>query len=153
MAGCYGCEQNRGIVLQELSTDMLLSLLKSCKQALLSVQPDSVQSNISMTSDATDSNQMVSDARKPQSEIHARSIRKNTRASLGKGLSSSTTKINKTKIQRDCRGTRTFDEWVFKHNLSSTEASSSFMLHWRFPISFLDKAEEFFLAEALSQQV
>ncbi|CAL9099151.1 unnamed protein product [Musa textilis] len=153
VAGCYGCEQNRGIVLQELSTDMLLSLLKSCKQALQSVQPDSVQSNISMTSDATDSNQMVSDARKPQSEIHARSIRKNTRASLGKGLSSSTTKINKTKFQRDCRGTRTFDEWVFKHNLSSTEASSSFMLHWRFPISFLDKAEEFFLAEALSQQV
>ncbi|CAL9770218.1 unnamed protein product [Musa acuminata subsp. burmannicoides] len=152
VAGCYGCEQNRGIVLQELSTDMLLSLLKSCKQALLSVQPDSVQSNISV-SDATDSNQMVSDARKPQSEIHARSIRKNTRASLGKGLSSSTTKINKTKIQRDCRGTRTFDEWVFKHNLSSTEASSCFMLHWRFPISFLDKAEEFFLAEALSQQV
>ncbi|RWW82116.1 hypothetical protein BHE74_00009433 [Ensete ventricosum] len=59
-------DQNIGIVLQELSTDMLLSLLKSCKQALLSVQPDSVQPNISMTSDATDSNQMVSDARKPQ---------------------------------------------------------------------------------------
>ncbi|WOL01711.1 hypothetical protein Cni_G10428 [Canna indica] len=153
VAACYGCDQNKGIVLQELSTDMLLSLLKSCKQKLLLVQPDSLQPSFSMSNDTTDSNQMASDAKKSSGDIHLRSNRKNTQHLSGKALSSSTTKINKSKSQRDCRGTRTFDEWIFKHNLSKTEASSSFMLHWRFPISFLDKAEEFFSTETLSQQL
>jgi hypothetical protein len=30
VAVCYGCDQNRSVVQQEISTDMLRSLLKSC---------------------------------------------------------------------------------------------------------------------------
>ncbi|XP_057869266.1 uncharacterized protein LOC131076214 isoform X1 [Cryptomeria japonica] len=42
LAVCYGCEQNRDVVQQELSMDMLLVLLKSSKQDL-QASPDSKQ--------------------------------------------------------------------------------------------------------------
>ncbi|XP_042470368.1 uncharacterized protein LOC122052750 isoform X1 [Zingiber officinale] len=151
VAACYGCDQNRDIVLQELSIDMLLSLLKSCKQRLLSVQHDSLQPNVSMTNGVIDSNQMGSDSKRSQGETQHRSTRKISQTLPGRSLPNSNSKINKSKVQRDYRGTRTFDEWISKHNLSKVEVASTFMLHWRFPISFLDRAEEFFSAESQSQ--
>lgn len=145
VAACYGCDQNRGVVQQELSTEMLLSLIKSCRQGLLSVQPDSLPQDGAAANDPSDGNQTVPEARKPQSEIPLRSSRRASRTLLVKGSvsSSSSSRISKTKTHK----TKTCDEWALKHNLLASEASSTFMLHRRFPSSFLDKAEEFFSAE------
>ncbi|KAJ4713125.1 S phase cyclin A-associated in the endoplasmic reticulum [Melia azedarach] len=42
VAACYGCEQNKAVVQQELSMDMLVSLLRSCRNVLpaVGVQPN-----------------------------------------------------------------------------------------------------------------
>ncbi|XP_008792749.2 S phase cyclin A-associated protein in the endoplasmic reticulum-like isoform X1 [Phoenix dactylifera] len=150
VAACYGCDQNRGVVQQELSTEMLLSLLKSCRQGLLSVQSDSLPQDGNAASDPSEGNQTVAEARKPQSEIPVRSNRRSARALLGKGsVSASSIRVSKTKIQK----TKTCDEWALKHNLPASEASSTFMLHRRFSSSFLDKAEQFFSAETSSPPV
>ncbi|KAG1341990.1 S phase cyclin A-associated protein in the endoplasmic reticulum-like [Cocos nucifera] len=144
VAACYGCDQNRGVVQLELSIEMLLSLLKSCRQGLLTVQSDSLPQDGATASDPSEGNQTVPEARKPQIEIPVRSNRRSARALLGKGsVSASCIRASKTKIQK----TKTCDEWALKHNLPASEASSTFMLHRRFPMSFLDKAEQFFSAE------
>lgn len=150
VAACYGCDQNRGVVQQELSTEMLLSLLKSCRQGLLTAQSDSLAQDGAAASDPSEGNQTGPEARKAQSEIPVRSNRRGARALLGKGnISASSIRVSKTKIQK----TRTCDEWALKHNLPASEASSTFMLHRRFPSSFLDKAEQFFSAETSSPSV
>lgn len=138
VAACYGSEQNKGVVQQELSTDMLLSLLKSCKQGLFTTQTDPSQPDGLMATDTCDAT--VMEARKPQGDWSIRSNRKSNR----KGNLGSKVKQGKAKIQRDSRGTKTCDEWAIRHNLPASQASSTFMLHSRFPSSFLDKAEEFF---------
>ncbi|KAJ0973851.1 hypothetical protein J5N97_015816 [Dioscorea zingiberensis] len=59
-------------------------------------------------------------------------------------LPGGTYKRQQNENQRDNRGSKTCDEWALKHSLPASEASSTFMLHRRFPSTFLDKAEEFF---------
>ncbi|KAJ0973834.1 hypothetical protein J5N97_015799 [Dioscorea zingiberensis] len=148
VAACYGCDQNRGVVQQELSMDMLLSLLKSCRQGLLSLHSDSSPSDNSVPNDPCDiNNQLVLEAKKPpQADVSLRSNRRNNRVLGRGGASGGTTRGSKTKNQRDNRGSKTCDEWALKHSLPASEASSTFMLHRRFPSTFLDKAEEFFSA-------
>lgn len=149
IAACYGCDQNRGVVQQELSIDMLLSLLKSCRQGLLSLHTDSSPPDNSVPNDISDVNsQLVLEAKKPyQVDLSIRSNRRNNRVLGRGGASSGGTKGVKVKSQRDNnRGSKTCDEWAQKHSLPASEASSTFMLHRRLPGSFLDKAEEFFSA-------
>ncbi|XP_072972485.1 uncharacterized protein [Typha angustifolia] len=146
VAACYGCDQNKGVVQQEISTDMLLTILKTCRQGLLSFPNASIAPDSSTRNYQTDSSQIIPEARSSQVEIHVKSSRKRSRPSLKKGVSG-IIRVSKPKIQRDGRVAKACDSWALKHNFPSSDASSIFMLHCRFPSSFLDKAEEFFSTE------
>jgi hypothetical protein len=139
VAACYGCEQNKFMVQQELSVDMLLSLLRSCRNAAPATQLNSNFDNIP-TDESIGSN---------QSGIlkHNRSNGKGTRASFGKsGALGNGTKSSRTRSLRDGKATKNTDEAVPKYKQFSSETSQS-MLHCRFPHSFLDKVEQFFSAD------
>ncbi|XP_028552604.1 uncharacterized protein LOC110098123 isoform X2 [Dendrobium catenatum] len=139
VAACYGCEQNRGVIQQELSMEMLLTLLRSCKQSLLTSQFD----NSPLDTDRSDSILSAPEAKKIHGDGSSKPNRKGVRNLLSRGGSAGS-RVMKYRVQRDNRETKTCDEWAWKHNLPASEASSTFMLHRRFPGSFLDKAEEFF---------
>ncbi|KAM7267554.1 hypothetical protein ACFE04_009720 [Oxalis oulophora] len=143
VAACYGCEQNRDVVQQELSMDMLLSLLKSCRNVVPVVRSGPTLENIS-PDDSVDLNQPGSELRKNPGDGSLRSSRQNaarsTRASLGKGVPSGTsTRYGKIKSQR-----KISEESAQKHSVTAPEIS--LMLHNRFPSGFVDKAEQFFSA-------
>ncbi|CAJ2664620.1 unnamed protein product [Trifolium pratense] len=143
VAACYGCEQNKFMVQQELSVDMLLSLLRSCRNAAPATQFNSNLDNIP-TDESSGSN---------QSGIvkHSRSNGKGTRASLGKnGALGNGVKSSRTRSLRDGKATKNSDEAVPKYKQFSSETSHS-MLHCRFPHSFLDKVEQFFSADIASE--
>ncbi|RZC60938.1 hypothetical protein C5167_022706 [Papaver somniferum] len=154
VAACYGCEQNKDVVQQELSIDMLLSLLKSCKNGLFALQSDLSPplDNISTADDPCEvSHQSGPEPKRFQGELSAaRSSRYNSRnirlLSSGKaGPVGSSSRGGKMRNHKDNnKPTKTCEDWAVKHNLPAAEASSSFMLHSRFPSAFIDKAEEFF---------
>lgn len=135
VAACYGCEQNKGVVQQEMSTDMLLSLLRSCRNVL-----PAIRSNLNLDSC-------------PADDVPLRSGRNNaktSRVSSGKGVASGNSmRIGKMRSQRESKTTRSYEELAPKQSLSSSE-TSSMMLHCRFPISFIDRAENFFSTETPS---
>ncbi|XP_049934610.1 uncharacterized protein LOC116257263 isoform X3 [Nymphaea colorata] len=139
VAACYGCEQNRGVVQQELSMDMLLSVLKSCRQGSLNSRLDHASLENSSMDDTSNANRPALESRRLQADIlvkPSRSNQKYSRVVLGKGGFSGgngrTSKAKPTGNQKDLRGGK------------GVEASALFLLHNRFPSSFLDKAEEFF---------
>ncbi|KAJ4762897.1 S phase cyclin A-associated protein in the endoplasmic reticulum [Rhynchospora pubera] len=146
VAACFGSDQNRGVVQQELSTEMLLTVLKSCKQGLLDSQPFS-SSTMNQPSDA---GQMVLEVKPPPSaEVPLiRQSRRTFRPVTGKGGIPASIRLGRGKVQRVGRVTRACDEWALKHAFPASGPSVSFMLHRRFPTAFLDKAEEFFSNEA-----
>ncbi|CAK8563221.1 unnamed protein product [Lathyrus sativus] len=136
VAACYGCEQNKFMVQQELSVDMLLSLLRSCRIAAPATQLSSNLDNIT-TDESSGSN---------QSAIvkHGRSNGKGTRASFGKGGAlGNSAKSSRTRSMRDGKATKNSDEAVPKYSHS--------MLHCRFPNSFLDKVEQFFSTDITNE--
>lgn len=133
VAACFGSEQNKDVVQQELSTDMLLSLLRSCRNNVLRT----TLNNSSQTDLPSESNQ-VTPYIKP-ARINAR----NSRILLGKG------KIGKMRNQRDTRSTKPCEEIGLKHYQPGSEKPAAFMLHCRYPCSFIDRAEEFFSAETI----
>lgn len=149
VAACYGCEQNKSVVQQELSIDMLLSLLRSCKNNPLvpALQSTATQEN----EESNESNPNGSESRKPQMDgtIRAtRNVSRITRTSLGRpggGSSGNSSRSNKTRNQRDNRSAKASDELALKHIQPAIEVASV-MLHYRFPSSFLDRAEQFFSA-------
>ncbi|XP_042516451.1 S phase cyclin A-associated protein in the endoplasmic reticulum-like isoform X2 [Macadamia integrifolia] len=147
VAACYGCEQNKDVVQQELSTDMLLSLLRSCKNAS-PTKSDSSPPDNSLMDDSCERNQSGPEPRKLQVDGPVRSSRSNlrsTRVSSGKGnVVGNFTRIGKVKNQKDAKPMKKFEEWPPKHNLQASEPSSTLLLHNRFPSSFIDRAEEFF---------
>lgn len=136
-AVCYGCDQNRSVVLQEISSDMLRSLLRSCRASGLA--SDSVAVDGSGANNSGDS--ISPDTRNSQSDISIRSSRKGMRPVLGKGVSGAI-RLNRNKNQKDGRGTRTGDDVPPKQR--AEEGSAVFMLHRKIPAFFLDRAEEFF---------
>ncbi|TKW29811.1 hypothetical protein SEVIR_3G420000v4 [Setaria viridis] len=140
IAVCYGCDQNRSVVQQEISTDMLRSLLKSCQTSLTS--PDSIAVDGS-GNNSSDNTQSLLDTRSPQGDIPIRSSRKIGRPVVGKGVSGGI-RFNRNRVQKDGRG-RGVDDGPLKQRAG--EASSNFMLHRKIPASFLDRAEEFFCSE------
>lgn len=151
VAACYGCEQNKAVVQQELSMDMLVSLLRSCRNVLPAVGSNQTLEN-STADDSSECNQQVSEFRKFQGDVPLKSNRyngKSARISLGKGGSlGSNIKVGKARYQRDSKAIKSSEDTGVKHNLRATE--TSLMLHSRFPRSFIDKAEKFFSAEMTS---
>lgn len=139
VAACYGCEQNKGLVQQEISVDMLLSLLKSCRNVLPVVRSNSNTENNFPVEDSSE---------KAQVDTPLRSNRQNTRnirLSLGRGgASGNSTKVVKLRSQRDNKVVRTCEEVAMKPNNLPSPETSSMMLHCRFPLSFIDRAEHFF---------
>lgn len=147
VAACYGCEQNKSVVQQELSIDMLLSLLKSCKNNL---PVPTVQSTTTLENDeSNECNPNGPEFRKPQMDgtiRTSRNVSRTLRTSLGRpgGVSSgNSVRSNKLRNQRDNRSAKASDEIVLKQNQPALEVASV-MLHYRFPSSFIDRAEQFF---------
>jgi hypothetical protein len=143
VAVCYGCEQNRSVVQQEISTDMLRSLLKSCHMSGLT-RSDAIGVDGAGTNNSSDNTQASLDIRNALGDIPIRLNRKGGRAVVGKGVSGGI-RSSRTKVQKDGRGTRAIDDGPLKQRAG--ESSSIFMLHRKIPASFLDRAEDFFCSE------
>ncbi|XP_023529954.1 uncharacterized protein LOC111792645 isoform X1 [Cucurbita pepo subsp. pepo] len=150
VAACYGCEQNKSVVQQELSMDMLVSLLRSCKNNLPvpAVQSTSAQEN----DDSNEFNPNGPETRKSLTDgtiRGSRNVCRTTRTSLGRPGGASTgnsNRSNRTRNLRDNRSAKASDEIVSKHNQPTLEVASV-LLHYRFPGSFIDRAEQFFSAD------
>ncbi|WCJ35880.1 S phase cyclin A-associated protein in the endoplasmic reticulum [Euphorbia peplus] len=149
VAACFGCKQNKSVVLQELSMDMLLSLLMSCRNALPVVRISPFSENLP-TEDSGENNQQSFDPKKSYGETPSRSNRcssiRSTRVSLGRGsFPGNGVKGSKIRSQKDSKASKMGEEMVLKHNQVAPE--TSMMLYCRFPSSFIDRAEQFFSAE------
>ncbi|KAJ6765146.1 S PHASE CYCLIN A-ASSOCIATED PROTEIN IN THE ENDOPLASMIC RETICULUM [Salix koriyanagi] len=148
VAACYGCEQNKCVVQQELSMDMLVSLLRSCRNVLPAMRSNPIIENLP-TEDPNESNQQISELkRSSQGDILQRSNRYNSRSlrvSMGKtGTFGNNIRGGKIRCQRDGKTTKTSEEMALKYNPVAPQ--TSMMLHCRFPGSFMDRAEQFFTA-------
>ncbi|XP_076915401.1 uncharacterized protein LOC143574743 isoform X2 [Bidens hawaiensis] len=133
IAACFGSEQNKGVVQQELSIEMLISLLSSCKNGLPKSQP---------FEELTESFQSGLDSRKLQGDGSQRSNRKPSRAQSSK--SGSVGNINRSlKIRNQKDGGKSARVCE-----PSSESCSNLMLHSRFSASFIDRAELFFSTES-----
>ncbi|GMJ04940.1 hypothetical protein HRI_004163200 [Hibiscus trionum] len=150
LAACYGCEQNKDVVQQELSMDMLLSLLRSCRNILPTVRSSNSNPEIPLADDPNECNQQGSDLRRSQGDIPLRSGRYNTRntrisggrgSTVGNGL-----KFGKMRNQRESRSAKTCEETTIRHNNNLPVLGTSPMLYSRFPSSFINRAEQFFSA-------
>ena len=155
VAACFGCEQNKGVVQQELSTDMLLSLLRSCRHGSPSVRSSLTPDN-PPTECHSESNQLGLESRKfqVQGDVSLRSSRYNLRSTLtssGKGGSSGNNyRTSKMRNQKDGKSFKLVEEMPLKKHQSASGTSSTLMLHARFSESFIDRAEQFFAAELTS---
>ncbi|XP_056174978.1 uncharacterized protein LOC115691628 isoform X2 [Syzygium oleosum] len=141
VAACYGCEQNRGVIQQELSIDMLRSLLKSCKNALPSSRSHPVLDNSPYGS--CENTQLGHENKKPQADKlrSSRGSGRNSRNSLMKGISAG----NNAKLgKKREKAVKVCEETAVKYDLPITGTTS--MLHSRFPDSFIDRADKFFAA-------
>lgn len=145
IAVCYGCDQNRSVVLQEISSDMIDTLLRSCRASVLATS-DSVAVDGSGANNSGDSTHILPDIRNSLSDMSIRSSRKGARPVLGKGISGAI-KLNRNKNQKDGRGVRAGDDGGPLKQRAG-EASSAFMLHRKIPAFFFEKAEEFFCGGA-----
>lgn len=148
VAACYGCDQNKGVVQQEISIDMQLSLLSSCRNVFPSLQSNSNVDN-SIKDNSSENNQLGPEFKKPQIESSLRSSRYNARSTkvcLGKaGSLGNSIRNGKMRNQRDGKSIKASEEMALKQNLLASETSTA-MLYCRFPSSFIDRAEQFFSA-------
>ncbi|KAL6955109.1 hypothetical protein U1Q18_005259 [Sarracenia purpurea var. burkii] len=155
VAACFGCEQNKGVVQQELSTDMLLSLLRSCRIGSPSLNPDNPPMDF-----PSESNHLGPESRKLQVQGDmplrpCRSSLKISQISTGKcafgGSSGNSFRTSKTRNQKDSsKALKLYEEMSLKKNQSVSETNITSMLHSRFSGSFIDRAEQFFAAEITS---
>lgn len=135
VAACFGCEQNKGVVQQELSTEMILSLVKSCRSSsplLLTAEPRKLQSDMLVKL--------------------TRSTARSSRLSLAKGgaAGSSSTRNGKVRNPRDSKTSKILEDTISKQKMAVLEASATLPLYARFPGSFVDRAEQFFSVEPSS---
>ncbi|GAV68281.1 hypothetical protein CFOL_v3_11784 [Cephalotus follicularis] len=151
VAASYGCEQNKDVVQQELSMDMLLSLLRSCRNVISTVRSNPTLQDLTIE-EANESNQQGSELRKSQGDISVRSSRygaRNPRISLAKGAAlGNSIRYGKIRNQRDGKPTKSGEELALKNNLLASE--TSMMLHYRFPSDFIDRADQFFSAGSIN---
>lgn len=148
VAACFGSEQNKGIIQQELSTDMILSLLKACRNSLPTAQASSALCN-SSADDSGVSNQLIPESKNPLTDLPQRFARSGPRnaqiLSQKSGTLTNTRTAKMRNYQKDNKVGRLCDGKGLKSNSSSS--SSTLMLHSRFALSVIDKAEQFFAAE------
>ncbi|KAL7619225.1 hypothetical protein Lser_V15G00542 [Lactuca serriola] len=147
VAACFGSEQNKGVVQQELSIEMLLSLLKSCKTQLNPL------SSATVTDESAESTQSGPETRKLHGGDNTTSQRSNrmntrsTRLQSGKtGSALGNTNSNRGLKIRNQKDNKSTNNRVCESNYS--ESCSNLMLHSRFPTSFIDRAEFFFSTES-----
>lgn len=144
VAACYGCDQNKGVVQQEISTEMLLPLLESCRK-MLALRSNSNTDHCAVNESID--NQPSIDLKKVQVDASPRLSRHNsrsTRISSGKsGPSGNSMKNGKVRNHRDYKATKSLEEPALKPSMPASE-TSSVMLHYRLPLSFIDRAEHFF---------
>ncbi|XP_047969909.1 uncharacterized protein LOC125213416 [Salvia hispanica] len=142
VAASYGCEQNKAVIQQELSMDMLLPSLKSCKS----------NSNQCGPLSAEDAGELLSRTgveRKAQADTSQKSNRSNPRNARlvpQRGGGGVNTRGLKSRNIRDSKLVKVSEEMQTGAAQSASE-TSTLMLHSRFPVSFVGKAEEFFTAE------
>ncbi|KAG8388751.1 hypothetical protein BUALT_Bualt02G0157900 [Buddleja alternifolia] len=133
VAASYGCKQNKAVIQQELSMDMLLPSLKSCKSSL--PNDDSAESN---------ERKALADT----SQKSNRNYSKTTRVvSQRGGVPGSYVRTIKGRNQRDGKVVKVSEEMQMGNNGQSASETSTLMLHCRFPVGFIEKAEQFFSAE------
>ncbi|XP_073270561.1 uncharacterized protein [Primulina huaijiensis] len=145
VAASYGCEQNKGVIQQELSMDMLLPLLESCRtnSTAFSFQNNDESGELNRTGSET-------------KEVHQKSNRnhlKSTRVLSQRGSSGSMTRMIRGQKQRDSKVIKLSEELPHRGNGQSTSDASTLMLHCRFPVSFINKAEKFFTTEITSGEL
>ncbi|KAI3463879.1 hypothetical protein Pfo_020542 [Paulownia fortunei] len=147
VAASYGCEQNKAVIQQELSMDMLLPSLK-CKSSMAVSHAMSIQTG-PPADDSGESNQMGPD-RKAQADASQKSNRnysKSTRVLPQRGgVPAGNIRTLKARNQRDSKVVKLSEEMHLIPSQSASE-TSTLMLHCRFPVSFINKAEQFFTAE------
>lgn len=151
VAACFGCEQNKGVVQQELSTDMLLSLIRSCRNVL----PAFRSVDNPPTDEYTECDLLVGpESKKLQVDTPQKSNRCNVRsvrAPSGKiSALGSNNRALKLRTQKESKAMKLCEEMSLKHNLFASETSSNLMLHSRFPQTFIHKAEQFFSSDITS---
>lgn len=136
VAACFGSEQNKGVVQQELSIEMLISLLKSCKSGSPTSQSCPIDASTESTQSGPDSRKLHGDS------SQQRSNRRITRVqSVKSGALGNNNRNMKIRNQKD--GGKT----ITRVCDSNSESCSNLMLYSRFPASFIDKAELFFSTE------
>ncbi|CAI9111967.1 OLC1v1012323C1 [Oldenlandia corymbosa var. corymbosa] len=144
IAACFGCEQNKKVVLQELSADMLLSLIKSYRNNMPPVQSISALDN-PPPDEAGEPNQSSAEPRKtqvenPNSQKSHRHSTRNSRSLPQRSAGANGSKI-KMRNQRENKIGKLSEEMVPK---STQFETSALMLHCSFPGTFIDRAEQFF---------
>ncbi|KAL0364752.1 UNVERIFIED_CONTAM: S phase cyclin A-associated protein in the endoplasmic reticulum [Sesamum angustifolium] len=148
VAASYGCEQNKAVIQQELSMDMLLPSLRLCKSSTPTVHSNLVQ-NVLPADDSTEQNQMGPE-RKVQADVSQKSNRNNPKSTRVLpqrcGVPASNIRPIKARNQRDSKIMKLNEEMHLGPAQSASE-TSTLMLHCRFPVSFIDKAEQFFTAD------
>ncbi|CAN1137955.1 S phase cyclin A-associated protein in the endoplasmic reticulum [Linum perenne] len=143
VAACYGCEQNKSVVQQELCVDMLLSLLKSCRKSNPMTENPPAE-------DCSESIQHTYEFKRLPADTPPKPIRNYVRPgrlSLGSSVTGSSIRSGKLRNHRDTRPAKSSgtEEMGLKQSLGAPEASA--MLHCRFSTAFIDKAEQFFSSE------
>ncbi|KAL4559316.1 hypothetical protein LXL04_031454 [Taraxacum kok-saghyz] len=135
VAACFGSDQNKGVVQQELSIEMLLSLLKSCKNV-----------NPSVDESSTESTQSGPETRKVYNDN--RPSRVNTRRGQSGKSGNRSAKIRNQKDNNYNNNNNNNNTRSTRGCESNSESCSNLMLHSRFPTSFIDRAEFFFSTES-----
>lgn len=146
IAACYGCEQNKAVVLQEISIDMLLPLLRSCRDFLLVRVNSNVENGRTDDSIECSSNVSFESLKSqfdPSSRPSRQSVRNSRLSSICKGGAFGySMKVAKLRSQRDEKVNKGYEEMSIKHYIASEQ--SSIMLHSRFPVSLINRVEHFF---------
>ncbi|PHT47684.1 hypothetical protein CQW23_11892 [Capsicum baccatum] len=148
VAACFGCEQNKDVIQQELSTDMLLSLLKACRSSLPSDNSFTVPNNPPLDEAGT-SAQLGPESKNLQVDFPLKSNRnsqRNARALSQKGSSLPTNRTARIRSLKENKVVKPCEGKSLKSNSSVPDSTVTYMLHSRLSTDVLDKAEQFFAA-------
>ncbi|CAN4088401.1 unnamed protein product [Withania somnifera] len=148
VATCFGSEQNKDVIQQELSTDMLLALLKACRSSLPSANSFTLPNNPSLD-EAGASAQLGPESKNLQVDVPLKSNRnsqRNARALSQRGSSLPTNRTARFRSLRENKVVKPSEGKSLKSNSSVSESTVTYMLHSRVSTDVLDKAEQFFAA-------
>ncbi|XP_004236487.1 uncharacterized protein [Solanum lycopersicum] len=147
VAACFGCEQNKDVIQQELSTDMLLALLKACRSSLPSANSFTTPNYPSLDETGA-SAQLGPESKNLQVDVPLKSNRNSRSARVlpqrGSPLPTARTarirNLRENKVVKPCEGKS------LKSISPVPKSTTAWMLHSRLSTDVLDKAEQFFAA-------